>query len=60
MSDRLFLRTINSFIKEHKDILDTIYELYFKEYTSKKEFYIFAYKNTTINEELSRIYRQYS
>jgi hypothetical protein len=45
----LFKREINSFIKEHKYMLDYIYNKYFKDYThiTKKDFYIFAYKNTS-------------
>ena len=40
-----FKREINSFIKEHKYILDKIYNKHFKDYEhiSKKDFYIFAY-----------------
>lgn len=42
-----FKREIKAFIKEHKDILDKLYNKHFKDYDhiSKKDFYIFAYSN---------------
>ena len=44
----LFKREISSFVEEHKDILDKLYNKHFKDYDhiSKKDFYIFAYVNT--------------
>jgi len=50
----LFKREISSFVEEHKDILDKLYNKHFKEYghISKKDFYIFAYINT--NERYRR------
>ena len=49
-----FKREIPSFVEEHKDILDKLYNKHFKEYghISKKDFYIFAYINT--NERYRR------
>ena len=44
----VFKREIPSFVEEHKDILDKLYNKHFKDYNhiSKKDFYIFAYLNT--------------
>ena len=54
---KLFL----SFINEHQLLLDNIYYRYIQDYNiSKKEFYIFAFKNTTINNSLSELYKKYS
>jgi hypothetical protein len=43
-----FKRKIYSFVKEYGDILEYIYNKYFKDYNhiTKKDFYIFAYNNT--------------
>lgn len=50
----VFKREIHSFVEEHKDILDKLYNKHFKDYNhiSKKVFYIFAYANT--NERYRR------
>ena len=54
---KLFL----SFIKEHQLILDNIYYLYIKDYNiSKKDFYIFAFNNTSINNSLSELYKKWN
>jgi len=55
----LYKRTFNNFVKEHRDILDYIYEKQFKEFQhiSKEKFYIFAYSQSSINEQLTRSYR---
>jgi hypothetical protein len=60
--DRIFKSTINEFIKEHKFILDYLFNKHFKDYVfiSKEDFYIFAYNNSTVDERLSRIYKRYS
>ena len=54
---KLFL----SFIKEHCVILEDIYNKHIKEYNiSKNDFFIFAFKNTSINNSSAELYKKYS
>jgi hypothetical protein len=54
---KLFL----SFIKEHKVILDDIYYKYISRYNiTKNEFYNFAFRNSSLNNSLSELYKKYN
>jgi hypothetical protein len=54
---KLFL----SFIKEHRVILEDIYNKYIKDYNiSKNDFFNFAFKNTSINNSSAELYKKYS
>ena len=56
----MYTRTFNNFIKEHKDVLDYIYEKQFKGFNhiNKEDFYTFAYTQSSIDEQLTRSYRK--
>ena len=60
--ERLYKTTIDAFVNEHHYRLDYLYNKHFKGYgfINKKDFYIFAYYNSTIDERTSRLYKRYS
>jgi hypothetical protein len=50
-----------SFIKEHRIILEDIYNKYIKDYNiSKNDFFNFAFKNTSINNSIAELYKKYN
>ncbi len=60
--ERLYKTTIDAFVNEHRFRLDYLYNKHFKGYgfINKKDFYIFAYYNSTVDERISRLYKRYS
>jgi hypothetical protein len=54
-------RTFNSFIKEHKEILDYLYITVIKDFKhiTLEDFYNFAFDQSTVDNNLSNIYIEY-